>query len=66
MTEFVRVRAENGDEISLPAEFAEVVGLKPLKKSAYGLDGQLLPTKPRVPLGGASAEDNEAPGSKEN
>lgn len=55
MSEFVRVRAENGEEVSVPAAVAEGAGLKPLSKSAYANDGSLLPTKPRVSKGAASA-----------
>ena len=60
MSDFVRVREENGIEVSMPAAVAEAAGLKPLKKDAIHRDGSILPPKPRVPLGGASAETTEA------
>ena len=56
MPEFVRVRAENGAEISIPASLAEAAGVKPLPKPATGNDGRILPTKLRVPKGAASAD----------
>ena len=61
MSDFVRVREENGVEVSMPARVAEAAGLKPLKKDTHGRDGSVLPPKPRVPLGGASAETTKAP-----
>jgi len=60
MSDFVRVREENGVEVSMPARVAEAAGLKPLKKDATARDGSVLPDKPRVPLGGAAAETTEA------
>ena len=51
MSEFVRVRAENGAEVSIPAGHAEAAGQKPLSKPAVGNDGRVLPTKLRVPKG---------------
>ena len=65
MPEFVRVRAENGAEVSIPASLAEAAGVKPLPKPATGNDGLPLPTKLRVPKGAASADHihPEAPAS---
>ena len=55
MTEFVRVRLENGTEKSVPVAVAENHSYKPLDKPTHGRDGRLLPPKPRVPLGGAAS-----------
>lgn len=55
MPDFVRVRAENGSEVSIPAAVAEAAGLKPLKQSAYNPDGSLRPEKHRVTRGAAAA-----------
>lgn len=55
MTEFVRVRLENGTEKSVPAAVASRYGYKPLKKPTHNRDGALKPPKPRVPLGGGAA-----------
>lgn len=55
MTEFVRVRAENGSEISVPIAVAEGAGLKPLKQSPYNPDGSIRPEKHRVPRGAGAA-----------
>ena len=54
MSYFVRVRAANGSEVSIPADHAEAAGLKPLKQSAYSPDGTLRPEKHRVDLGAAN------------
>jgi len=56
MPDFVRVRAENGAEISIPASLAEAAGVKPLTKPAVGNDGRPLTTKLRVPKGAVSAD----------
>lgn len=48
MSEFVRVRLENGAEASIPAEHAEMAGLEPLSKDAYAGDGSVIPTKLRA------------------
>lgn len=63
MSDFVRVRAENGSEVSVPAAVAEAAGLKPLKQSAYSPDGSIRPEKHRVRLGAAtpSAEADASP-----
>lgn len=58
MTEFVRVRLENGAHASLPAGFAESHSLPTLKQDAVGRDGKALPDKPKTT--GASSS-----GSKE-
>ena len=51
MPDFVRVRAENGAEISIPASLAEAAGMKPLTKPAIGNDGRPLTTKLPRPQG---------------
>lgn len=48
MSEFVRVRLENGAEASIPAAQAEGAGLKPLDKAALLPDGSVAPTKLRA------------------
>ena len=65
MAEFVRVRAENGDEVSIPEGLAEAAGIKPLNKPALSNDGTVAPTKHRVVKGAASADHTktEAPAS---
>lgn len=45
MTEFVRVRLENGSHASLPAGFAESHNLTVLKQDAVGRDGKALVDK---------------------
>ena len=55
MPDYVRVRAQNGSEISMIRRSAEAAGLKELKKPATGRDGRPLPPKHRVPLGKAAA-----------
>ena len=55
---FVRVRLENGSEVSVPEVVAETSGYKPLNKPTHGRDGRLLPPKHRVPLGGAASADH--------
>ena len=56
MSEFVRVRLENGAEASIPAAQAESAGLKALSKPTHAADGSLLPIKPRTVKGAASAD----------
>lgn len=57
MTEFVRVRLENGSEASVSAEFAKLHDLKPLSKPAAGAGGA-LPAKfnPLKPAASAVAD----------
>ena len=57
MTEFVRVRLENGSEASVSAEFAKLHDLKPLSKPAAS-SGGALPAKfdPLKPAASAAAE----------
>lgn len=58
----VRVRLENGSEVTMPEIAAETAGYKPLKKPTHGPDGRILPPKHRVPLGGSAASaDNPRP-----
>ena len=67
MTEFVRVRLENGSEASIPARAAEAAGLKPLKKPALGRDGRPLSTKHRTfdrPEAATESPTTEAPASE--
>ena len=54
----VRVRLENGSEVTMPEIAAESAGYKPLKKPTHGRDGRILPPKHRVPLGGAASADH--------
>jgi hypothetical protein len=56
MTDFVRVKLENGSEASVSAEFAELLDLKPLEKPA-ARGGVALPAKhnPLKKKSGASA-----------
>lgn len=53
MTEFVRVRLENGSEASVTAEYAELVGLEPLKKdgsrNGEALEAKYNPLKKSTP-----------------
>lgn len=51
MPKYVRVKHENGDEVTVGAVLAAALGLKPLKKPATSLDGRPLPPKPSRPLG---------------
>lgn len=53
---FVRVRLENGTEKSVPETVAQTAGYKILDKPARGRDLRVLPDKPRVDLGAASAK----------
>lgn len=69
--DFVRVRHENGQHISISRAKAEAAGYKPLKQEALGRDGRPLPPKTRVSLGekAAAAKPNpthEAPASEES
>lgn len=59
MTEFVRVRLENGAHASLPAGFAESHNLPVLKQDAVGLDGKALVDKPKT-TGTASASGSKS------
>lgn len=52
MTEFVRVKLENGSDASVPAGFAERHQLEVLDKPAAGPNGRALPAKHRVDLRG--------------
>ena len=45
MTEFIRVRADNGSEISVPATYEQAFEMKPLNKPATDRFGRPLPTK---------------------
>jgi hypothetical protein len=58
---FVRVRLENGTEKSVPEVVAETAGYKVLDKPARGRDQRVLPDKPRVALGAASAKTKSTP-----
>lgn len=50
LPDFVRVRAENGQHISISRAKAEAAGYKPLKQEALGRDGRALPPKTRVSI----------------
>jgi len=54
VTEFVRVRLDNGAHKSIPAHRAEAANLKPLKQDALLRDGRPAPTKHRVDKSGAA------------
>lgn len=60
MTEFIRVRADNGSEISVPAHYEQAFDMKPLSKDAVDRFGRPLPTKQRVNAR-QSADSAEAP-----
>lgn len=49
MTEFVRVRLDNGAEVSVSKALAEMCGLKPLNKPA-ARNGVALPAKYPSPI----------------
>lgn len=55
MANFVRARLEDGTEKSVPEAVATNYGFEVLDKPTHGRDGRLLPPKPRVPMGTASA-----------
>lgn len=60
---FVRVRLENGSEASISAEYADLLGLKPLNKPA-AVGGRALPAKHNPlttpkPVAPAAAESSE-------
>lgn len=58
MTDFVRIKAENGQEISVPASYVDAFGVTPLKKDATDRFGRPLPIK--SPAFGRSAESTSA------
>ena len=60
MTEFIRVKYDNGDEGSVPAAYEQAFGFKPLDKPAVDRFGRPLPTKQRASLA-RSADSAEAP-----
>ena len=55
MPKYVRVRLDNGTEKTVSEAAASNAGLKPLDKPTHSRDGRILPPKPRVELGTASA-----------
>lgn len=54
MTEFVRVRLENGAHKSIPAHRAEALKLPTLKQDALRRDGRPATTKHRVDKSGTA------------
>lgn len=60
MPKKVRIKAENGDEITVGEAFAESVGATPLSKPAVDRTGRPLPRKPALRLRRAEAETPEA------
>ena len=60
MSEFIRVRAADGGEASVPAAYEQAFDMKPLAKPAVDRFGRPLPPKPRANLSRA-AETAEAP-----
>ena len=50
MTEFVRVKLENGSEATVPAGFAKSHKLEPLDKPATHNDGTALPAKHKTTI----------------
>lgn len=64
MPEFVRIRAENGYNVTVSKEFAEANGLEPLdseKHPALDTSGRPLPEEPATP----TAEKKAAAAEKE-
>ena len=59
MSEFVRVKVENGAEVSVSASFAESRGLKPLDKPAADR-GRALPAKHKTSVASASGNNSTA------
>lgn len=55
MSEFVRVKLENGAEVSVSPSFAESHDLKPLDKPAE-YRGRALPAKPKTTVASASGK----------
>ena len=69
MTEFVRVRLDNGAHKSIPAHRAEALKLPTLKSPALRPDGTPAPTKHRVDKSGAAVAaptKNEATDASES
>lgn len=68
MTEFVRVRLDNGAHKSIPAHRAEALKLPTLKSPALRRDGSPATTKHRVTKGAAVATTtpNEATDASES
>ena len=61
MSEFVRVRLDNGTEKTVTTVVANRYGYKALDKPTHGRDGRPLAPKHRVPLGtSASAKSPRA------
>lgn len=68
MTEFVRVRLENGAHASVPAGFAERHSLPTLKQDAVGRDGKALADKPKTTAkkaGSSTTPSGSQTGSKD-
>lgn len=59
MTDFIRIKAENGQEVSVPAAYEAAFGVKPLGKPATDRHGRPLPTKSPLRLG-RNAENSPA------
>lgn len=50
MNDIVRVKLEDGSEVSVGRAFADVHGLEPLDKDAVDARGKALPAKPYVDI----------------
>jgi hypothetical protein len=61
MSEFVRVRLDNGTEKTVSAVVASRYGYKPLDKPTHGKDGRILAPKHRVPLGTSASAKKSTP-----
>jgi len=61
MSDFIRIKAENGSEVSVPAHYEAAFGVKPLDKPATDRFGRPLPTKLRSDLGRSAESPAEAP-----
>ena len=61
MTEFVRVRLENGMHATITAVAAEAANLKPLKQPALGRDGRPAAPKHRTDKSGAAVATTITP-----
>lgn len=62
MSEFVRIKAENGYEVTVSKEFAEANGLEqldPEKHPAVDGNGRPLPESPATPTAKKKAADQE-------
>lgn len=66
MTDFVRVRVENGSHVSLDRDYAEAHNLKPLKQPAVGTDGRTLPAKHKTTVDKSAAASKEDPSSSDS